>query len=73
MLSLQLKANLQTLYASQQMQQAGTGGNTNVHYNHLFISDIIYWLDREHNNVHENTFFDHTPDIAYQKLEYIDI
>jgi len=56
-LSLQLKANLQTLYASQQMQSAGTGGNTNVHYNHLFRSDIIYWLDREHNDSHENTFF----------------
>lgn len=57
-LSLQLKANLQTLYASQQMQSAGTGGNTNVHYDQLFRSDIIYWLDRAHNNAHENTFFD---------------
>ncbi|MEJ8844344.1 2OG-Fe(II) oxygenase [Lacibacter sp. H375] len=57
-LSLQLKANLQTLYTSQQMQSAGTGGNSNVHYDQLFRSDIIYWLDRTHNNAHENTFFD---------------
>lgn len=57
-LSLQLKANLQTLYGDQQMQAAGTGATTTVNYDHLFRSDIIYWLDREHNNVHENTFFD---------------
>jgi SM-20-related protein len=57
-LSLQLKANLQTLYASHQMQAAGTGGNKTVHYDQLFRSDIIYWLDRKHNNTHENSFFD---------------
>ncbi|QNA42948.1 2OG-Fe(II) oxygenase [Lacibacter sediminis] len=57
-LSLQLKANLQTLYASHEMQSAGTGGNINVHYDQLFRSDVIYWLDRKHNNAHENTFFD---------------
>jgi SM-20-related protein len=53
-----LKANLLTLYGKEQMQSAGTGGNKNVHYNQLFRSDVIYWLDREHNNAHENRFFD---------------
>jgi SM-20-related protein len=57
-LSLNLKANLLTLYGNEQMQSAGTGGNKNVHYNQLFRSDVIYWLDREHNNAHENRFFD---------------
>ena len=56
-LSLHLKENLTTLYAQRLLQVAGTG-NTNVKHDNLFRSDIIYWLDREHNNVHENSFFD---------------
>jgi SM-20-related protein len=57
-LSLQLKANLQTLYGDKLMLAAGTGATATVSYDQLFRSDIIYWLDREHNNAHENTFFD---------------
>ncbi|MBP6686471.1 MAG: 2OG-Fe(II) oxygenase [Lacibacter sp.] len=57
-LSLQLKANLIALYSESLLQAAGTGGHANVNYNQLFRSDIIYWLDREHNNEHENSFFD---------------
>ena len=57
-LSLKLKANLLALYGDQQMQSAGTGGNKHVHYDQLFRSDVIYWLDREHQNEHENSFFD---------------
>jgi len=56
-LSLHLKENLITLYAEQLLKVAGTG-NTNVKHDNLFRSDIIYWLDRGHNNVHENSFFD---------------
>ena len=57
-LSLNLRENLITLYSERLLQVAGTGNNTNVLYNSLYRSDIIYWLDRKHNNVHENTFFD---------------
>lgn len=40
------------------MLAAGTGATATVNYDQLFRSDIIYWLDREHNNAHENSFFD---------------
>ena len=56
-LSLHLKENLAALYADSRLQSAGTGQNTALH-NKLFRSDIIYWLDRKHNDVHENSFFD---------------
>ena len=56
-LSLHLKENLTTLYAERLLKVAGTG-NTNVKHDNQFRSDIIYWLDRGHNNVHENSFFD---------------
>jgi SM-20-related protein len=57
-LSLNLKENLKTLYQQSQLQSAGTGKNTKVEYNKLFRSDLIYWLDRKHNNIHENDFLD---------------
>ena len=57
-LSLNLKENLKTLYQESQLQSAGTGKNTKVEYNKLFRSDLIYWLDRTHNNIHENGFLD---------------
>ena len=40
------------------MQHAGTGNNTIVDHNKLVRGDSIHWLDRAHNNVHENSFFD---------------
>lgn len=57
-LSLNLKENLKTLYQESRLQSAGTGKKTKVEYNKLFRSDLIYWLDREHNNIHENDFLD---------------
>ena len=57
-LSLHLKENLHLLYAEKQLQQAGTGKDANFEQNKLFRSDIIYWLDRKHDNIHENSFFD---------------
>ncbi len=57
-LSLHLKENLTTLYAAKQLMSAGTGQDTGAGHNHSFRTDIIYWLDREHNNVHENLFLD---------------
>jgi SM-20-related protein len=57
-LALHLKENLVGLYQDKLLQMAGTGNSKNVQHNNLFRSDIIYWLDRKHNNVHENHFFD---------------
>ena len=57
-LTLHLKENLESLYSAKQLMSAGTGQDTAAAHNKSFRSDIIYWLDREHNNVHENLFFD---------------
>ena len=38
------------------MHSAGTGNNTIIEHNKLFRSDMIYWLDRKHNNASENSF-----------------
>ena len=57
-LAAHLKNNLAELYKDKQLQQAGTGNHLQVAHNTLFRSDVIYWLDREHNNKHENDFFD---------------
>lgn len=56
-LAIHLKENLVTLYQQRKLLAAGTG-NTNINYDEKFRSDIIYWLDRSHNNIHENSFFD---------------
>lgn len=40
------------------LQTAGTGQNSDLKNDGLFRTDVIYWLDREHNDVHENSFFD---------------
>ncbi len=57
-LSQHLKENLKTLYAEKMLHAGGTGQNFNIKHDDLFRSDVIYWLDREHNNIHENCFFD---------------
>ena len=56
-LSLNLTAHLNELYAAHQLQAAGTG-NKLVDHSKQFRSDVIYWLDRKHNNQYENAFFD---------------
>ncbi|MEO9021572.1 MAG: 2OG-Fe(II) oxygenase [Ginsengibacter sp.] len=53
-----LKENLTALFAQNKMQHAGTGNNAIVDRNKLIRGDDIYWLDRAHNDVHENNFFD---------------
>ena len=57
-LAAHLTLNLKTLFAENLLQAAGTGNNILVEHDKLFRSDIIYWLDRKHNNQHENDFFD---------------
>lgn len=53
-----LKENLYELYKDKLLLCAGTGNETLVAHNKSIRSDMIYWLDRKHNNVHENSFFD---------------
>ena len=57
-LAAQLKANLYALYADNQLMAAGIGNDPLVVKDKFIRSDRIYWLDRKHNNLHENLFFD---------------
>lgn len=57
-LAAHLKANLKALYAGNQLKSAGIGNDSVFLQDKLIRSDKIYWLDRAHNDVHENTFFD---------------
>jgi SM-20-related protein len=57
-LARRLKANLTLLYQHKAMQHAGLGNEVNVDHDKLYRSDMIYWLDRKHNDVYENEFFD---------------
>lgn len=56
-LASHLKQNLSALYSEKQLLLAGTGNNTGLTHDTLTRSDKIYWLDREHDNEHENSFF----------------
>jgi len=53
-----LKNNLTALFKNKLMQAAGTGNDVLVVHDKLVRSDQIYWLDRLHNDEHENAFFD---------------
>ncbi|MEO6722711.1 MAG: 2OG-Fe(II) oxygenase [Ferruginibacter sp.] len=57
-LAFHLKENLNNHYSENRLRSAGTGNDTVVAHNKLVRSDIIYWLDRKHNNPHEMMFFD---------------
>ena len=61
-LSLQLagdlKENLLQLYSGKSMLPAGTGNQELVAHNKSVRGDVIYWLDKAHNNIHENAFFE---------------
>jgi SM-20-related protein len=52
-----LKDNLRLLFKDKLMHNAGTGNDVLIVQNKLVRSDKIYWLDRSHNNIHENAFF----------------
>ena len=56
-LSGQLKSNLLTLFAQNEMLIAGTGNESTILKNTAIRSDKIYWLDKTHNDPHENAFF----------------
>lgn len=57
-LAAHLKQNLINLFKEEKLLSAGIGNNAVVTQNKLVRSDVIYWLDRKHNNPHENDFFD---------------
>jgi len=57
-LAAHLKENLTQLYQDNLMRAAGTGNRVITNHDKLVRSDMIYWLDRSHNNLHENAFFD---------------
>jgi SM-20-related protein len=57
-LAFNLSENLKTLYDENQFHSAGIGNGSIVDHNKLIRSDMIYWLDRKHNNEYENSFFD---------------
>ena len=53
-----MKANLLALYAEKQLLSAGIGNDSVQNHDNLIRNDKIYWLDRAHENIHENSFFD---------------
>ncbi len=57
-LSRHLEENLIALNTGNELRSAGTGNDIEPIHNKLFRSDIIYWLDRGHNDQYENSFFD---------------
>ena len=57
-LALHLKENLTALYDNKEFQHAGTGNSISSVQNKLVRSDMIYWLDKKHNNQYENDFFE---------------
>lgn len=57
-LAAQLKENLITLFENKKLLNAGIGNNVVVNQDKLIRSDVIYWLDRKHENQYENDFFD---------------
>lgn len=52
-----LKENLLTLHDNHLLLSAGTGNAEKLTHNTLVRSDVIYWLDKKHNNEYENAFF----------------
>ncbi len=57
-LSGHLKDNLLLLFQGKQLKAAGIGNDAKLHMDKLIRSDVIYWLDRKHNDLYENSFFD---------------
>lgn len=57
-LSAHLKRNLLALLSNHQLQSAEIGNVEKRLLDKSIRTDIIYWLDRSHNDVHENQFFD---------------
>jgi SM-20-related protein len=52
-----LAQNILTLEGNQLLQEAGIGNDNKLQLNTKIRRDTIYWLDKKHNDVHENAFF----------------
>jgi SM-20-related protein len=59
-----LKNNLLALLADNKLKDAGIGNNAIVKKDKLFRTDKIYWLDRSHDNIFENSFLDMMDDFV---------
>jgi SM-20-related protein len=57
-LTSNLRENLIALYEGKQLTSAGTGDENHVVQNKEVRRDMIYWLDRKHDNRYENEFLD---------------
>lgn len=57
-----LRKHLLTLFKQKLLVAAGTGNNEIVSHDILIRSDLIYWLDRKHDNEYENDFLDQIDD-----------
>jgi SM-20-related protein len=57
-LATHLQENLVGLYKQKLLLHAGTGNDTLAVQDKLVRGDRIYWLDRKHDDNHENSFFD---------------
>lgn len=57
-LAARLKENLLALYADRRLVAAGIGNKALLIQDQMIRSDKIYWLDRAHDDPHENSFFD---------------
>ncbi|WP_293307848.1 2OG-Fe(II) oxygenase [Pedobacter sp. UBA5917] len=57
-LAAKLKENLISLFENKKFLNAGIGNDVVVNQDKLIRSDVIYWLDRKHENQYENDFFD---------------
>ncbi|WP_243408699.1 2OG-Fe(II) oxygenase [Flavobacterium sp. WLB] len=57
-LSNNLKQNLIDLNAASLLLAAGIGNSEKLSFDGKIRNDAIYWLDKKHNNVFENEFFD---------------
>ncbi len=57
-LSAKLKENLLKLFLEKQFKVAGIGNDSKFQTKKSIRSDVIYWLDRKHDDAHENVFFD---------------
>jgi Rps23 Pro-64 3,4-dihydroxylase Tpa1-like proline 4-hydroxylase len=53
-----LKQNLLDLNQRSLLNEARIGNSEKLSYNSTIRSDAIYWLDKKHNNIFENQFFE---------------
>jgi SM-20-related protein len=57
-LATQLRKHLLDLQSLNELQSAGTGNQKIALQDKSIRGDLIYWLDRKHNNFSENAFLD---------------